>query len=911
MNKLYPRAVLAASVALALTACGGGGGAVRSDPPPTGPTTPPTTPTTCQDHAATNYGGPLPCTYPPPRYSGVGDNALVPINADQAHTAGFTGTGVKVGVLDDRQYTYPTVDSKVVYSHDFTGHAGDVDNSPKSGHGDVIAALIAGTASSSFKGGVAPSASLYWGTVCFNDSCDPTATRSAIVDLNGRGVRLFNASFNHYNGASNDADAQSWATYFGPTILANDSLIVFATGNEGASNAGYTALAPKFDASLAHNWLAVSAVDVDSSGHASTLSSYANACGDAAQWCLVAPGTVQVPGIPGTKFAGSGGSVGGQGTSFATALVTGSAALVWQAFPWMSASNVQQTLLTTATDMGAAGVDNIYGWGLVNAAKAVQGPGQFVGTFNANVGSGSYTFANPISGTGDLVKTGNGTLILSGANTYSSGTTVQGGTLMLTGSLGSSVAVANGGTFGAMGGTINGNYSTDSGSTTALQIGNGLTVTGTASLDGTLKLLAEASGYSVKPTETLLTAGSVTGTFDSLTYGSGVFWSAVLGYTPTSVTAAMTRTSTAQTLQAQGASLQAVQGGAMADSFLAAVDAHTLAGTATTQEQVMASRLASAPTASLAATSLASLTGSVHGMARTTAVQQGLNASALLADRTRSLGRFGDSGVWVQLTNGSGKVERTGYNAGRYGTTGGMIGVDWNVGEGATVGLALGGNRDHANLDGLDGRLDASGTTVAAYGRVNVGQRGYLSGSVSHQSNRVDDHRSVLVGTTLEGVDGHHTDTTTQARIEGGIAFDNGLTPYAAIGSLRQRQGGFAETGGAGFGLLASGDTLNLTFAELGLRFDVASGQWVFGGDLSARSLLNSPDTGFDAAFTGAPGTVFAVVGPDVGRSSARLAGHAFYRTRDGWIVYFTGGVESGASQHGNGFVAAGVKWGF
>ena len=103
----------------------------------------------------------------------------------------------------------------------------------------------------------------------------------------------------------------------------------------------------------------------------------------------------------------------------------------------------------------------------------------------------------------------------------------------LTGSLGSSVAVSNGGTFAAQGGKITGNYSTDSGSTTALQIGNGLTVTGTASLDGTLKLLAEASGYSVKPTETLLTAGSVTGTFDSLTYGSGVFWSAVLGYTPT------------------------------------------------------------------------------------------------------------------------------------------------------------------------------------------------------------------------------------------------------------------------------------------------------------------------------------------------------------------------------------------
>jgi subtilase-type serine protease len=32
-------------------------------------------------------------------------------------------------------------------------------------------------------------------------------------------------------------------------------------------------------------------------------------------------------------------------------------------------------LLTTATDLGAPGVDDIYGWGLINLKKAIEGPG--------------------------------------------------------------------------------------------------------------------------------------------------------------------------------------------------------------------------------------------------------------------------------------------------------------------------------------------------------------------------------------------------------------------------------------------------------------------------------------------------------------------------------------------------------
>lgn len=134
------------------------------------------------------------------------------------------------------------------------------------------------------------------------------------------------------------------------------------------------------------------------------------------------------------------------GTSFAAPQVSGVATLTKQMFPWMTANNLRQTLLTTATDLGAPGIDGVYGWGLVNADKALRGPAAFAfGDFVVDIeksrldknrntnNSNHWWFTNNIVGSGGLTyfNDSNYSLILTGDNSYTGKTKVLYGMLIL------------------------------------------------------------------------------------------------------------------------------------------------------------------------------------------------------------------------------------------------------------------------------------------------------------------------------------------------------------------------------------------------------------------------------------------------------------------------------------------------
>ncbi len=909
---------------IALTACGGGGGSNVRDTPtaavttPVAPTTstPPATSTpvatTCEDASATNKGGALPCTYHYD-YAGTKDNVLVPTTVAVAHAQGFDGAGVKVGVLDDAPVDgYAPLTGKIASYVDFTGEGTDPTTNTMRGHGTVMGAVIAGTAAGSFSGGVAPAASLYWGRVCYNNYCTSEEVGSAIDRFGSAGVRLFNLSLGSLAATGEETrTASSWGLYM-QSVLTYDALVVASTGNNGATTANYPAAVPAQLTKFANNWLAVANVSIDAKGQPGALDSTSNQCGQAAQWCLVAPGYLLVPAVGDTAFQGS-----VNGTSSATAIVTGSAALVWQAYPWMSASNVQQTLLTTATDLGNTGVDAVYGWGMLNAGKAVQGPGQLGSAFTANVTDGyDSTFSNDISGSGSLIKSGAGRLALSGANSYTGGTSVTAGTLALSGSLGSNLSVSSGATFESRGGIVNGNYSVNSSTaTTALQIGSGLTVTGHATLKGTLKLLASATDYVASGTETVLKAGTLSGSFGNVSYGSDFFYTATLAYGTDSVSTTLTRSSVAAASAQALAPTAVIEVGARVDALLAETDQWVAEGDTQGKDAIVAATasLMSAPTTAAALASLRSLEGEVHGTSRVLAMQQASTDALLLAERANALGGYSDTGLWFQSTGADGTLRQSGYASARFHQYGVMLGADLRFSDGVKLGAALSHSRNTADLDALAGHTKGSSTGLAVYGRFGA-DAAYLTGVLGYAQLDADTERSVLLGTALETLTSHRTDTVMHARIEAGYALTSGIAPFVATGALRNGQDAFSEAGAGGLGLEAGGDTHTATFAEAGVRvnrtFDASGRALSAGGYLLARHYLSGEDVSYTARFVGAQDSRFSVGGQYLPQNSQRGGLNLSGRIVRKWSWYVDAGIERASGQPRSVFGAAGIRAG-
>ena len=110
--------------------------------------------------------------------------------------------------------------------------------------------------------------------------------------------------------------------------------------------------------------IAVGSVDQNNN-----FSTFSNPAGDTDTAYLVAPGTNIV------TTALGGGTTTVSGTSFSAPHVSGAIALILQRFPTLSSQQAVDLLLTTATDLGAAGTDTTFGRGLLNLAAAFQAQG--------------------------------------------------------------------------------------------------------------------------------------------------------------------------------------------------------------------------------------------------------------------------------------------------------------------------------------------------------------------------------------------------------------------------------------------------------------------------------------------------------------------------------------------------------
>ncbi|WP_421989058.1 beta strand repeat-containing protein [Roseococcus sp.] len=544
--------------------------------------------------------------------------------------------------------------------------------------------------------------------------------------------------------------------------------------------------------------------------------------------------------------------------------------------------------------------------------------------------SDAVTMAQVISGTGTLTQAGTGNLIVTGANTYTGATFVNAGRLSVNGSIASSsgVTVASGGTLGGTGslpgvsvlsggtlapgnsiGTLNvaGNLTLAAGSTTQIEVEGPLidriNVTGTATLGGTLRLLAQGGSYTFNAPYTIVQAGAVTGNFAAVnatgSFGAGVTsevsttaTQAQLILTPAPLVPIVTPPVTPPVVPepvapppvAKSAPVIGPRGTANQISLAAGLD-RAVAGGADVSPLFALYNLS----ASALPRGLDQVSGQIHAVApgmHARSAYQFLGA-ILEPGRGQALGDGADGAapryaVWASGFGGGGRIGSSG-TAGTYAATssgGGVaVGADVRLNAQVVAGMALAGSGAMTRLaDGM-GRAETSQIQGAIYGTGTFGAL-RLAAAVAYGGLDVTTRRAVpFLG--LGDLRGRYTSSGVSTRLEAGWRME-GIVPRVALTPSIAFQGSwydtpaFSETGVGGqsaAALAVAGQNQGQSRMELSLRAEMALTPQLSGfGRLGWAAYLQR-DAGMSARFIGLANSGFSLSGARPDAHAALVSG--------------------------------------
>ncbi|MEM1194375.1 MAG: S8 family peptidase [Pseudomonadota bacterium] len=250
-------------------------------------------------------------------------------------------------------------------------NAGGFAHSPNE-HGAAVASLIAGRHDGMGVMGIAPRATIHaFSPFDASGTASFAKVSEGINALTAAGANVINMSL----GVPGYALHQEIANFLSSGAVqkhADNTVFVIASGNDGITQGTDV------------QWNANASVDslliVGSVNPNKQISSFSNGVGSS---CFVVSGQcaagyelkdrfLVAPGELILVSDNNGGTTRLSGTSFAAPLVTGAVSLVHDRWPWLQkyAKETADIILQTAQDLGAPGVDEVYGHGLLDVAAA-------------------------------------------------------------------------------------------------------------------------------------------------------------------------------------------------------------------------------------------------------------------------------------------------------------------------------------------------------------------------------------------------------------------------------------------------------------------------------------------------------------------------------------------------------------
>jgi hypothetical protein len=313
---------------------------------------------------------PSPATFDPTMGEYNWSTTVNQLHMHGVHGAGILGEGVLIGVLDTGiNLANPEFSGNSRVLSGYNAADGSSDVTDTIGHGTHVSGILAAPGDGAGMFGVAPRATLLPVKVFSGETAASSAINRGIDYAVSRGARVINLSLG--------APGPTGDTALRLSAAANNTVVVVSAGNESMGTPSWPGRYAK-EAWANGTIIAVGAVD-----GSRRMASFSNRAGDTAHYYLVAPG-VNVISSYSTGYAYL------TGTSMAAPAVAGAAALITGHWPYLQANQVASILLNTADDLGAPGVDAVYGRGMLNVNRALSP----VGSYTYRTANGSRTIVN-------------------------------------------------------------------------------------------------------------------------------------------------------------------------------------------------------------------------------------------------------------------------------------------------------------------------------------------------------------------------------------------------------------------------------------------------------------------------------------------------------------------------------------